>query len=83
MIHQTDTLRDAGVAAKDRPHVFQEAQLPPISQPFTSHGGGPYTPPAVPPSKARVCALCGRPSADRVHIEGEARADAESPRWGL
>ena len=33
------------------------------------------------PSDAR-CALCGAPRNDRIHVEGKAEADAESPNWG-
>lgn len=32
---------------------------------------------------ASKCALCGAPRGDRIHVEGEAEADAESPHWGL
>jgi hypothetical protein len=28
------------------------------------------------------CALCGAPRRDRIHTDGEAEADAESPKWG-
>jgi hypothetical protein len=28
------------------------------------------------------CALCGAPRGDRIHLEAEAEADAESPKWG-
>jgi hypothetical protein len=28
------------------------------------------------------CALCGAPRGDLIHLEAEAEADAESPKWG-
>jgi hypothetical protein len=28
------------------------------------------------------CLLCGAPRGDRLHVDGETKADAESPRWG-
>jgi hypothetical protein len=67
---------------KHEPHVFQEVDLLPMSRPFTTQGVGPYTPPATPGGKSQVCGLCRKPREDRIHIEGEAEADAESPNWG-
>jgi hypothetical protein len=32
--------------------------------------------------KAVPCTLCGLPRNDRLHVEGQAQADAESPNWG-
>lgn len=72
-----------GEVDKHQPHVFEEVELPPVSKPFTSQGVGPYTPPPIPPGKSLVCGICRKPREDRVHIEGEARADSESPHWGL
>ena len=37
----------------------------------------------LPDASGPNCALCGAPQDDQIHIEGEAEADAESPRWGL
>jgi hypothetical protein len=28
------------------------------------------------------CTLCGAARNDRIHVEGRAKADAESPNWG-
>jgi hypothetical protein len=83
MLHQIQSSGDIAAPVADRPHIFQETEIPPVTEPLTSHMGGPYTPPPVPPSPALVCALCRKPREDRIHIAGEAEADAESPRWGL
>ena len=78
--------QDLGASASEagKPHVFEEMDLLPMTNPFTNQGlGGPYTPPPTPGGKSLVCGLCKKPRTDRIHIEGEAEADAESPHWGL
>ena len=68
---------------KHKPHVFEELDLMPFSLPLGVRGEmDPYVPPPTPAGRSRVCGVCGLPKSDRVHIEGEAEADAESPRWG-
>jgi hypothetical protein len=37
----------------------------------------------LPKTIAPNCVVCGLPANDRVHVESEEVADAESPRWGL
>jgi hypothetical protein len=83
MVQQIESRRDIAAPAANRPHVFQEMEIPPVTEPFTSHMGGPYTPPPVPASRALMCGLCRKPREDRIHVEGEIEADFESPRWGL
>jgi len=68
---------------KHQPHVFEEVDVMPDSPPLSALGPlSMYVPPATPAGKSMVCGVCGLPRRDRVHIEGEAEADAESPRWG-
>jgi hypothetical protein len=65
------------------PHVFVEVDLLPMSTPRADDtGGARYGSPPTPGGRSRVCGICKRPRGDRIHIEGEVRADAESPRWG-
>jgi hypothetical protein len=65
------------------PHVFVQLDLLPMSTPRADDTGGAWHgAPPTPGGKSRVCGLCGKPRRDRIHVEGEARADAESPRWG-
>jgi hypothetical protein len=68
----------------NKPHVFQEVDLLPMTTPLVTQdiGGGPYTPPPTPGGKSQICGVCRKPRTDRLHIEGEAEADAESPTWG-
>ena len=73
----------AGDPDQHQPHVFVGVDLLPMSKPFTVGGVGPYTPPPTSAGNSRVCGVCKKPLADRIHIEGEAQADAESPHWGL
>jgi hypothetical protein len=65
------------------PHVFQEVDLLSMAKPQGHIVMGPYTPPPMPAGKSVVCGICKKPRGDRIHIEGETQADAESPRWGL
>ena len=83
MTRQSQPVNGNQEAAKHQPHVFEEMDLLPMSKPFTTYPGAPYTPPATPAGKSVVCGICKKPRADRIHIEGEAQADAESPHWGL
>ena len=83
MTRQSEPAEPGQTPDKHQPHVFEEVDLLPMSQPFTTQGVGPYTPPPTAGSKAIVCGICKKPRADRIHIEGEAEADAESPHWGL
>jgi len=66
-----------------QPHVFIEVDLLPMSPPLVPRGSmGMYIPPPTPAGKSTICGVCRKPRTDRVHIEGEAEADAESPKWG-
>jgi hypothetical protein len=71
---------------KDQPHPFQQGLEVPVAHPGA---GAMLQDTAVieetdlPHSSGPNCALCGAPRDDQIHIEGEAEADAESPRWGL
>jgi hypothetical protein len=68
---------------KHEPHVFVDVDLMPFDMPFGGRSAGSmFTPPPTPGGHSRVCGVCGAPKADRVHIEGELEADAESPKWG-
>jgi len=68
---------------KNEPHVFVEMDQMPFSPPLVPRGGpGQYTPPPVPAGKPQACGICRKPRTDRIHIAGEAEADAESPNWG-
>jgi hypothetical protein len=74
---------------KHQPHVFMAAQELPMTPPFgVDHGGagsgagGGYTQPPVPGRESLLCEICHQPRTDRLHIDGEAQADEESPRWG-
>jgi hypothetical protein len=54
-----------------------------MSGPFVGRGGSMvYSSPPIPGGKSKVCGLCATPKSDRIHIEGELEADAESPKWG-
>jgi hypothetical protein len=68
---------------KHQPHVFLELDQMPVSPPLGARGaGGPFVPPATPAGHSTACGICGAPKTDRVHLDGEAAADAESPKWG-
>jgi hypothetical protein len=69
---------------KDRPHPFQAGpevpgvpRLGPAAQETAATDGTAGHLPG-----ASKCTLCGAPRDDRIHIEGEAQADADSPKWG-
>jgi hypothetical protein len=65
--------------ATHQPHVFVEKDVPLMSMIAGDRGkvvpDGPVT------GVAAVCGLCLKPRADRIHIEGQAEADAEM-KWG-
>jgi hypothetical protein len=69
---------------KDQPHAFE----PSPEVPLDPRAGAQQE--AAAPEGAELahsgesnCALCGAPRADKIHVEAQAEADAESPRWGL
>jgi len=69
---------------KHQPHIFEpgpEVALDPRAG--AVQGAADTEGTNVPPAGGPKCALCGAPRADKLHIEGKAEADAESPRWGL
>ena len=69
---------------KDQPHAFELAPEVPIVYPRTGtmlQQGLPAG--AIGPASSPTCALCGAPRGDRIHLEAEVQADAESPNWGL
>ena len=66
---------------KTKPHVFEPIEVLPLS-PVGARGIASYTPPPVPGSTSKVCAVCRGQQHDRIHIDGEGEADAESPNWG-
>jgi hypothetical protein len=74
---------DKAAPDADKPHVFVELDLPQVAE-AVSPGGtrGVFVPPKMGAIKSQVCGLCRKPRMDRLHIEGEAEADAESPNWG-
>ena len=70
---------------KHQPHAFEATPEVPIVYPrtgvmlqqgITAEGMG------LPRVSGPRCALCGAPRSDRIHIQGEEQADAESPNWG-
>jgi hypothetical protein len=68
---------------KDQPHPFQAGPGVPVVYPRTGsmlQQGLPAGP--MGPASSPKCTLCGAPRDDRVHVEGESQADAESPKWG-
>ena len=69
---------------KHQPHAFEPTPEVPIVYPRTGTIGQQGLPAGViGPASSPTCALCGAPRGDRIHIEGKAEADAESPKWGL
>jgi hypothetical protein len=71
---------------KHQPHVFEEVEEIPISPPVGARsmggGGEQWTQPPIPGRKSALCGMCHLPRNDRLHIDGETEADAESPNWG-
>jgi hypothetical protein len=69
---------------KHQPHAFEPTPEVPIVYPRTGTMGQQGLPAGVIGlASSPTCALCGAPRGDRIHIEGKAEADAESPKWGL
>ena len=74
---------------KHQPHVFVDVDELPMTPPFgVDQGaaggtpGGGFTQPPIPGRKSTLCGICHAPRSDRLPIEGEAEADAESRNWG-
>ncbi len=67
-------------ADKHQPHVFVEVDQLPLSPPLPVLRS--FVPPAIPGGKSAICELCHKSKSDRIHIEGQVEADAESPHWG-
>jgi len=69
---------------KDQPHPFQAGSETPVvprlgpaaQETAATDGTAGHLP------SGSKCTLCGAPRDDRIHIEGESQADAESPKWG-
>jgi hypothetical protein len=59
-----------------QPHAFEPGPDVPIVNATAEDTGLPH-------GSGPKCALCGAPQDDQIHTKGEAKADAESPRWGL
>jgi hypothetical protein len=66
---------------KHKPHVFEAIEILPLS-PVGARGIATYVPPPVPGGTSKVCAVCRGQKGDRIHVDGETEADAESPNWG-
>jgi hypothetical protein len=70
---------------KHQPHAFEARPEVPIVYPRTGtmlQQGIPAEGMGLPKASSTKCALCGAARADRIHVAGEAEADAESPNWG-
>ncbi len=69
---------------KHQPHAFEPTPEVPIVYPRTGtmlQQGLPAG--VIGHASSPTCALCGAPRGDRIHLEAEVQADAESPKWGL
>ncbi len=78
-----DESKISSVPDKDQPHVFEPSPEVPIVYPRTGtmfQQGLPAAP--LGRTSGPNCALCGAPRDARIHVEGQAEADAESPDWG-
>jgi hypothetical protein len=70
---------------KHQPHTFEAGPEVPILYP---RGGAMVSEiqeddgTILEQPSAANCTLCGAPRNDRIHVEGKAEADAESPNWG-
>jgi hypothetical protein len=60
---------------KDRPHPFQAR-----SEVVATFPGGPAM--LQETAGGPTCALCGLPRDARLHVEGKAEANEETPDWG-
>jgi hypothetical protein len=73
----------SSVPDKHQSHVFEPSPEVPIVYPRTGSMLQLGVPSAPMGSAGRPnCALCGAPRDARIHTEGKAEADAESPDWG-
>jgi hypothetical protein len=70
-------------ADKREPHVFLPARAPRIAfmRVANASNGIGWAPPFG-GARGFVCGICGRRPDDRLHVRGEASADAEAPNWG-
>ena len=74
----------ASTPDKHQPHAFEPTPEVPIVYPRTGTMLQQGLPAGVTGlASGPNCALCGAPRGDRIHVQGEAAADAESPNWGL
>ncbi len=70
---------------KHQPHAFEAVPDVPSVYPRTGtmlQQGVLAAGMGLPNASNPECALCGAPRNDRIHIDGEAEADAELPKWG-
>jgi hypothetical protein len=68
---------------KHQPHAFEPIPEVPSVYPRTGTMLQQGLPAGVMgPASNPKCALCGAPRGDRIHVEAQAEADAESPNWG-
>jgi hypothetical protein len=67
---------------KNQPHVFEDVYEIPMVPPAGVTGSEWNQLPVIPGRESTLCRLCHAPRGDRLHIEGEAEADGESPNWG-
>jgi len=70
---------------KHQPHPFQPSSEVPVVYPRAGamlQEAADTEGTALPHAGEPNCALCGAPRDAQIHIEGEAEADAESPKWG-
>jgi hypothetical protein len=68
---------------KHEPHVFMDVNELPMTPPLGNSGlSGGYKMPPIPGRVSGLCGICHEPRTDRLHIDGEAQADEESPHWG-
>jgi hypothetical protein len=85
MIERVAPMDESKTSAPDKhqPHVFEPSPEVPIIYPRTGsmlQQGLPAGP--MGPASSPNCALCGAPRDAQIHIEGNAEAEAESPKWG-
>jgi hypothetical protein len=78
---------DSGNSTPDKhqPHAFEPVPDVPSVYPRTGtmlQQGVVASGMGLPNASNPKCALCGAPRRDRIHVEAEAEADAESPKWG-
>jgi hypothetical protein len=69
-------------ARKHEPHVYVVVEVPRAAEPNGRLGAAFMLPKMKQPTMS-VCGLCLKPRTDPLHVEGQAEADSESPRWGM